>query len=127
MDADVLRYPGESLEGKRAQNDRVLQCSVVDSNGEEIGTVETAWVDTSTEAVEFIGVITSWLSLKVLAVPIARAEIDLDNRVIRLPYTLDLIKQAPRHAQHGTLTKEAKSAIYRHFRTAQSAFRGEPG
>jgi hypothetical protein len=116
----------ESIEGKRTQDDPVLQCGVVDADGEAIGTVETAWVDIATGAVEFIGVMAGWLSMKVLAVPINQADLDLDNRVIRLPYTVDVIKQAPRFALHGNLTEDQMAAIYRNFRSAQPAIRGKP-
>jgi hypothetical protein len=124
MNADVPRAPGESIEGKRAQDDPVLECGVVDAAGADVGKVETAWLNTATGAVEFIGVVTAWLSLKVLAVPMAQAQFDIDNRVIRLPYTMDVIKRAPRFAQHGTLTEDGKAAIYSHFGTARPGVRG---
>lgn len=116
MNTAIPRPPGESIEEPRAQYDPVLQCDVVDADGEHIGKVETAWLDTATGAVEFIGVMTGWLSPKVVAVPLARAGVDLDSRVIRVPYTMDHIKQAPRFAPHGTLSEDGKAAIYRHFK-----------
>jgi hypothetical protein len=88
---------------------------VVDTHGEDVGEVETAWLDTATGTVEFIGVMAHWLTSKVLPVPVARAEVHTDSRVIRLPYAVDDLKKGPRLAQHGTLTDDDKAAIYEHF------------
>jgi hypothetical protein len=126
MNTELHRPPGESIEGQRAEDDPVLRCSVVDADGEDLGKVETAWLDTATGAVEFIGVMTGWISPKVAAVPLAQAGLDLDDCVIRLPYTMDLIKEAPRFAQHGTLTEDGKAAIYRHFKAPGPRLRGVP-
>jgi hypothetical protein len=118
MDTQAPRHPVESIEGQRAESDPMLQSTVVDAGGEEIGTVDTAWLSTTTGDVEFIGIATGWVSLKVVAVPIAGADIDLANCVIRLPYTTDVIKEAPHFAQHGTLTEDQKADVYEHFRSA---------
>ena len=40
------------------------------------------------------------------------------TRVNRLPYAMDIIKRAPRHASQGTLDDEEKAAIYEHFRAS---------
>ena len=68
--------------------------------------------------VRFIGVMTHWLTLEVLPIPVVHGELREDIRVIRLPYAMDIIKQAPRHASHDALTDEEKAAIYEHFRAS---------
>jgi hypothetical protein len=40
------------------------------------------------------------------------------TRVNRLPYAMDIIKRAPRHAAHGTLDDEEKAVVYGHFRAS---------
>jgi len=68
--------------------------------------------------VRFIGLMTRWLTLEVLPIPVVRGELREGIRVIRLTYAMDKINQAPRHAPHGTLTDEGKAAIDEHFRTS---------
>jgi beta-1,2-mannobiose phosphorylase / 1,2-beta-oligomannan phosphorylase len=60
--------------------------------------------------VRFIGLMTRWLTLEVLPIPVVHGELREDIRVIRLPYAMDIIKQARRHASHDALTDEEKAA-----------------
>jgi sporulation protein YlmC with PRC-barrel domain len=108
----------ETVEQDQPQYEWLLQCEVIDVHGEEIGTVDTAWLDMATGKVEFIGVRPHWLTLEVLSIPVVHGDLRDDTRVIRLPYVLDIVKQAPRHKSHGTLTDEGKAAIYEHFRSS---------
>jgi PRC-barrel domain len=106
----------ETVEQDQPQYNWLLQCDVIDAHGEDIGKVATAWLDMATGKVEFIGVMTHWLTLDVLAIPVVHGGLREDTRVIRLPYAMDVIKQAPRYASHGTLNDEEKATIYEHFR-----------
>jgi hypothetical protein len=108
----------ETVEQDQPQYHWLMQCEAIDAYGENIGKVDTAWLDMATGKVEFIGVMTHWLTLQVLSVPVVHGELREDTRVIRLPYAMDIIRHAPRHVSHGTLNDEERAAIYEHFRVS---------
>jgi len=66
----------------------------VDQNGDKIGTLQCLWSDQNTEPA-FLGVQTGWLFGKTHVVPAERAEVNERAQVVRLPYTVQKIKDAP--------------------------------
>jgi len=67
---------------------------VVDQNGDKIGTLQCLWSDQESEPV-YLGVQTGWLFGKTHIVPAERVEVNESARTIRLPYTVQKIKDAP--------------------------------
>jgi sporulation protein YlmC with PRC-barrel domain len=110
------RPTAETVEDSQSRFDWLLQRSVIDVHGEDIGKVETVWRDMASGELELIGVLPHWLTDDVVAVPLARVELQADSQIVRVPYALDSLKRAPRHSPHGTLTDDEKTAIYDHFR-----------
>src|SRR4051794_27399109 len=73
---------------------RFIGHSVVDRNGNHVGTLECLWSDHTGEPA-FLGVKTGWLVGKTHVVPANRAEVNASTRTIRLPYEESRIKEAP--------------------------------
>src|SRR5258705_10077107 len=67
---------------------------VVDQNGDKIGTLQCLWSDQESEPV-YLGVQTGWLFGKTHIVPAERVEVNESARTIRLPYTVQKVKDAP--------------------------------
>ncbi len=89
---------------------------VIDEGSEAIGTVDGAWLDPSSQRVEFVGVKSSWLSGKVHVVPAAVVQL-VEGR-LRLPYPTAFIKRAPAvrsQTELAQVDKEEINAYYGRF------------
>ncbi|HEY0793338.1 MAG TPA: PRC and DUF2382 domain-containing protein [Chthoniobacterales bacterium] len=93
----------------------VIGRNVVDQGGEHIGTLDALWTDEETGKVEFLGVKTGWLFGKTHVVPVRGAEIHDDQDQIRVPYSIDKVKEAPSYPAHEELTNAQESEIYSYY------------
>ena len=64
----------------------------IDVSGNKVGPVDSVWVDATGE-LEFVGVKTGWLMVKIHVLPTANARIE--NHTVRVPYSEDQIKDFP--------------------------------
>jgi len=89
--------------------------TVVDRDGEEIGTVDALWLDPSTHDVEFVGVKTGWILGKTHAVPAKAVKPAPPDQPLRLTCPSAVVKAAPSVTpgnELGTLDKETIDAHY---------------
>lgn len=93
----------------------VIGRKVVDSRGEDIGTLEALWTDEETGKVEFIGVKTGWIFGKTHVVPARGVEIRDDQDQIRVPYEAQFVKDAPSYPAHEELTDAQEREIYQYY------------
>jgi uncharacterized protein (TIGR02271 family) len=74
---------------------RFIDFTVVDQDGDKVGTVDAVWEDDSGQPY-YLAVRTGWLGLgKAHVVPADSAQVDERARKIRLPYNAELMKNAP--------------------------------
>jgi uncharacterized protein (TIGR02271 family) len=88
-------------------------CDVIDSAGNNIGTVDNVWVDDATNELEFIGVKTGWLFGKTHVIPCADAQIT--DGAITVPYGQDQIKDAPSYGADDELSPDNEQEIYSYY------------
>jgi len=88
---------------------------VVDNNGNKIGTLHSVWTD-QTGHIAFLGVKTGWLFGKNHVVPSNLAEIDRQNRRVRLPLDEDAIKEAPALDADCNISEEKQREIHDYYR-----------
>ena len=94
---------------------RLLECEVVDAQGNRIGSVENVWLDPATDQPEFVAVKTGTLIGRTHLVPLADAQIDDASRQLRVPYSQDQIKNAPHFPDDADLSEEDEAGVYRHY------------
>src|SRR5207237_511126 len=76
-------------------HERLVGYEVQDSLGNKIGTVHNLWID-QTGQPAFLGVKTGWLGMgKNHVVPVHTGQVNERQRVIRVPFSADKIKNAP--------------------------------
>jgi len=87
--------------------------TVVDNDGDKIGSVEEVYLDTETDEPEWLAVKTGLFGTKVSFVPIAQASETGDD--IRVPYSKDQVKGAPKADTDQELSQEEEAALYSHY------------
>jgi len=93
----------------------VIGRKVVDTRGEDIGTLDALWTDEETGKVEFIGVKTGWIFGKTHVVPARGVEIRDDQDQVRVPYEAQFVKDAPSYPAHEELTDAQEREIYQYY------------
>jgi uncharacterized protein (TIGR02271 family) len=74
---------------------RYIDYSVIGSNGDKIGTVDSVWLDHDGDPA-YLAIRTGWLGMgKTHVVPAQNSNVSERRREIRLPYTAEQIKGAP--------------------------------
>jgi uncharacterized protein (TIGR02271 family) len=74
---------------------RYIDYTVVDNKNDKIGTVDAVWQDSSGQPM-YIAVRTGWLGMgKAHVVPAQAADVSDRSKRIRLPFTMDQVKNAP--------------------------------
>jgi sporulation protein YlmC with PRC-barrel domain len=86
---------------------------VVDEAGNKIGEVEGFWLDASTSRIEYLAVKTGWRFGKTHVVP-ARAA-SWNGASVKVPYTVDLLKEAPSFSSSGELSGVDKEEINSYY------------
>jgi len=87
--------------------------TAVDQQGDKIGKVEEIYVDDVSGQPEWLAIKTGLFGAKLTFAPIAGATTAGDD--LQLPYTKDLVKDAPNVDADGHLEPEEQAALYRHY------------
>jgi uncharacterized protein (TIGR02271 family) len=92
---------------------RLIGATVVDSNGDKIGTIGQVYLDVDTDALSWASVNTGLFGMSESFVPLDDAEDTGDG--IRVPYGKDHVKNAPRIDADGSLDPSQESELYRYY------------
>jgi len=87
--------------------------AAVDANGDKIGRIEELYMDDATGQPEWLAIKTGLLGTKLSFVPMAGATNSGDD--LQVPYSKDLVKDAPNVEADGHLEPEEEAALYRHY------------
>jgi sporulation protein YlmC with PRC-barrel domain len=88
--------------------------TMVDADGDKIGTIEDIYLDRQTGEPEWASVKTGLFGLKSSFVPIRGAEVAGDNQV-RVPFQKDQVKDAPKVDADGDLSPEEERQLYEYY------------
>ncbi|MCU1395290.1 MAG: photosystem reaction center subunit [Ilumatobacteraceae bacterium] len=88
--------------------------TLVDPQGDKVGTVFDLYLDTDTRKPEWLAVTTGMFGTRVSFVPIEGVGFDTDGNVV-VPYDKALIKDAPHAEADGQLSEEEERALYNHY------------
>ncbi|WP_424346780.1 PRC and DUF2382 domain-containing protein [Kocuria sp. CH-021] len=100
----------------------LLSATAYGSDGDKIGKVEQVFLDDNTEEVTFVTVNTGLFGAKESFVPVDGAQQDGDRLV--LPYTKDVVKDAPNVDADQHLSPAEEEEIYRYYKMNYSGADG---
>jgi len=102
--------------GISAENEfeRMLSYNVDDTQGNRIGHVSGLWLDSQSRP-EFVGVKTSWLVGKTHVFPAQGMDVNHHRELIRAPYPMDVIKNAPTFDPGDELTEGQQQEIFTYY------------
>jgi len=109
---------GSSMQ-ERGDLNRYIDYDVVDKAGNKIGKLDCLWSDHMGEPA-FLGVKTGWFFGKTHVVPAQAAEVSERSRLIRLPYSEEMIKGAPAYDADLTLDEATEREIYDYYHISGS-------
>src|SRR3954469_25646471 len=107
---DVLSWRGQTM---------------VDNDGDKIGTIDEIYLDAETNEPEWAVVSTGLFGNKQSFVPLGDANAGGDG--IRVPFEKATVKDAPRIDPDGRLSQEEERELYRHYGRDYSEFSGPGG
>ena len=87
--------------------------TVIDPEGDKIGTVFDVYVDNVTDQPEWLAITTGLFGTKVSFAPIAGATFAGDE--LQLGYPKSLVKDAPKAEADGQLSPDEEAALYTHY------------
>jgi len=93
--------------------DSLIGGHVIGSDGDKIGTVGQVYVDNETSQPSWVSVRTGLFGMSETFVPVQDAEQTGDD--IRVPYTKEFVKDAPRIDADGALELSQKSELYAYY------------
>jgi uncharacterized protein (TIGR02271 family) len=93
---------------------RYIGYTVVDRNGNKVGTLDCLWSDHTGEPA-FLGVKTGWLLGRTHVVPAQRVEVNAAARTIRLPYDESKIKSAPSYEGDAQLDERTEREVATYY------------
>ena len=100
-------FPAENIRDWRTRD-------VVDPEGSKIGSLESVYVDTTTDQPFFAAVTTGMIGRhKLTFVPLTNATVAPDH--VRVTVSKDLAKNAPSIETDGELTLEQEPAVFEHY------------
>ncbi|HYE07191.1 MAG TPA: PRC and DUF2382 domain-containing protein [Planctomycetota bacterium] len=106
---DDWKWDDERLRG-------LIGYKVVDRDDEKIGTVSAVWEDSRGEPA-FLGVKTGWLGMgRSHIVPAHSADWSPNKQAIRLPFSVQVVKDAPTFDEDEQIDHVAESRIYTYYR-----------
>ena len=103
-------------------HERLIGCAVHDETGRKIGDVHNLWAD-ETGQLSFIGVKTGWIFGKNHVVPVHTSQVNERQRIIRLPFSEEKIKNAPTFDADRDLSDSAENEIYRYYGVTRSEYK----
>lgn len=92
---------------------RVTGTTVVDNDGDKIGTAREVYVDDATGRPEWVTVNTGLFGTSESFIPLAQAELHEDG--LRVPYDKKMVKDAPRLGESGHLSPQEEDELYRYY------------
>ncbi|MDB6058932.1 MAG: hypothetical protein JWO95_2776 [Verrucomicrobiales bacterium] len=95
--------------------DRLTNYDVQDASNTKIGTVHSVWVNDTIGQPTFVGVKTGWMFGKNHVVPIESATVNDEERIVRLPFSEEKIKEAPAFDADRELSDMDEQSIYSYF------------
>jgi uncharacterized protein (TIGR02271 family) len=96
--------------------DRYLDYTVVDRDNNKIGTIDAVWED-HTGQPAYVAIKTGWLGMgKTHVVPAQSLQVSDATRKIRLPYTVDHVKNAPSFERQSEIDEAAETRISTYYR-----------
>jgi uncharacterized protein (TIGR02271 family) len=107
---DVLSWRGQTM---------------VDNDGDKIGTIDEIYLDAETNEPEWAVVSTGLFGNKQSFVPLGDASAGGDG--VRVPFEKATVKDAPRIDPDGRLSQEEERELYRHYGREYSEFSGPGG
>ncbi|MEC5179596.1 PRC and DUF2382 domain-containing protein [Arthrobacter sp. CG_A4] len=87
--------------------------TVYSSDGEKVGSIGQIYLDDHSGDPSFATVKTGMFGTSETFVPLAEAS--LDGSDLRVPYSKELVKEAPRVEADGSITPEEEAELYRHY------------
>jgi sporulation protein YlmC with PRC-barrel domain len=96
----------------------LIGLTVVDEQGEKIGSLSGVWIDPSTHRVEYMGLKSNWLSRSTHLVPSRNVEAETGDGIVRVQFPAEFLKEAPRYnpkAELSEMEKQGINAYYGHF------------
>ena len=96
----------------------LIGLTVVDEQGEKIGSLSGIWIDPSTHRVEYMGLKSNWLSRSTHLVPSRNVEVETGDGIVRVQFPAEFLKEAPRYnpkAELSEMEKQGINAYYGHF------------
>ena len=91
----------------------LIDRTVVDPDGDRIGTAFDVYLDDATGQLEWLAVTTGLFGTKVSFVPLAGASFVGDD--VMVAHSKDLVKDAPRADADGELAPDEEDALYTHY------------
>jgi hypothetical protein len=88
--------------------------TMVDADGDKIGTIEAIYLDRQTGEPDWATVKTGLFGHKHSFVPIAQAE-PTDDEKIRVPFQKEQVKNAPKIEAEGELSPDDERQLYEHY------------
>lgn len=110
------------------QWERIVDFDVVDTANNKIGTVQNLWIDERGQPT-FLGVKTGWVFGKNHVVPVWTATVNGRQRIVRVPFSEDKIKDAPAFDAENDLSEADEQSVRMYYgMTGSSGMpRGESG
>ena len=102
-----------------AQADTFSGRTLLGSDGEKIGRIDTLYVDENGQDPKFVTVNTGLFGTKTSFVPVAEARLQGEDVVV--PYSKDQVKQAPNVEVDEDLTAEEEQRLYSHYGMTRTA------
>jgi uncharacterized protein (TIGR02271 family) len=98
----------------------LIGSNVIDSDGDKIGTVGQVYIDTDSGAPSWVSVRTGLFGMSETFVPIDQA--DQTGEALRVPYTKEFVKDAPRIDVDGALERDQENELYTYYGNGSAGY-----
>jgi uncharacterized protein (TIGR02271 family) len=105
--------------------DTIRGATVVDENGDKIGSLDEIYLDEDTGQPEWAAVKTGLFGTGLSFVPLANAERNGDD--LRVPFSKELVKDAPRVDADGHLSQDEEADLYAYYGISYGEGRSDSG
>jgi hypothetical protein len=96
----------------------LIDYNVVDVNENHVGTLHSLWSDQDSGEIEFLGVKTGWLFGRNHVVPAAEAQIDAEEKYVKIPFAAEFIRNAPSIDADSEINEVQERDIFRYYASA---------